>query len=93
MQYGWCAILSMSANFDNKQWLSALLKISQETTVRSLDANGGRPDCSQGGVAVVAFTQNQRDEVRDFGDIAGGYQTADLRTSGSMIGRSDRNKP
>lgn len=61
----------MSVNVDDKQWLSALLKTSQETTVRTLDANGGRPDCSHGGVAVVAITQNQRDEVRDSGDIAG----------------------
>lgn len=32
------------------------------------------PNCNQGGIAVVepvAFTQNQRDEVRDLGDQSG----------------------
>ena len=43
-------------------------------TSRTLDGNGGNPTCAQGGVAIcqpVAFTQNQRDEVRDLGDKAG----------------------
>lgn len=43
-------------------------------TSRTLDGNGGNPTCAQGGVCIcqpVAFTQNQRDEVRDLGDRAG----------------------
>ena len=42
--------------------------IYEAETARTLDANGGNPSCNQGGIAVVAFTQNQRDEVRDLGD-------------------------
>ena len=41
--------------------------IYEAETARTLDANGGNPSCNQGGIAVVAFTQNQRDEVRDLG--------------------------
>ena len=41
--------------------------IYKAETARTLDANGGNPSCNQGGIAVVAFTQNQRDEVRDLG--------------------------
>ena len=40
-------------------------------TSRTLDRSGGAPTCNQGGICVVepvAFTQNQRDEVRDLGD-------------------------
>ena len=39
-------------------------------TARTLDANGGNPACNQGGIAVVAFAQNQRNEVRDLGEKA-----------------------
>lgn len=42
--------------------------IYEAETARTLDGNGGNPSCNQGGIAVVAFTQNQRDEVRDLGD-------------------------
>ena len=42
--------------------------IYEAETARTLDANGGNPSCNQGGIAVVAFTQNQRNEVRDLGD-------------------------
>lgn len=42
--------------------------IYKAETARTLDGNGGNPSCNQGGIAVVAFTQNQRDEVRDLGD-------------------------
>jgi DNA (cytosine-5)-methyltransferase 1 len=45
--------------------------IYEADTARTLDANGGNPACRQGGMAVVAFTQNQRDEVRDLHDCAG----------------------
>ncbi|MGN1415111.1 MAG: DNA cytosine methyltransferase [Anaerovoracaceae bacterium] len=37
-------------------------------TARTLDVNGGNPACNQGGIAVVAFAQNQRNEVRDLGE-------------------------
>ena len=37
-------------------------------TTRTLDLNGGNPACNQGGMMVVAFTQNEREEVRDLGD-------------------------
>ena len=39
-------------------------------TARTLDANGGNPACNQGGIAVVAFAQNQRNEIRDLGEKA-----------------------
>ena len=45
--------------------------IYEADTARALDANGGNPACNQGGMAVVAFAQNQRDEVRDLHDCAG----------------------
>lgn len=51
--------------------------IYEATTSRTLDLNGGNPACNQGGIAIVepvAFTQNQRDEVRDLGDKAGAIQ-------------------
>lgn len=71
---------------------------------RCLDTGGENPESNHGGVAVVekqpvAFTQNQRNEVRDLGDQAGAFsaqpgikqQTYVLQ--GSMIGRSDKNGP
>lgn len=68
-------------------------------TARTLDQNGGRPDCSQGGIAVVAFSQSQRDEVRDLKNVSGAL-AAEPRTKqqtyvlqGSMIGRADKNGP
>lgn len=45
--------------------------IYEATTTRTLDANGGNPGCNQGGMAVVTFTQNQRNEVRDLHNTAG----------------------
>ena len=73
--------------------------IYEADTSRTLDLNGGNPACNQGGIAVVAFTQNQRDEVRDLGDHsavvcanAGTKQQAFV-LQGSMIGRADKNGP
>ena len=40
-------------------------------TARTLDGSGGNPACNQGGIAVVAFAQNQREELRDLGEKAG----------------------
>ena len=68
-------------------------------TTRTLDTNGGNPSCNQGGMAVVAFAQNQRDEVRDLGTKAGcisaepGMKQQTYVLQGSMIGRADRNDP
>ena len=52
--------------------------IYEAETTRTLDANGGNPSCNQGGMAIVggiAFTQNQRDEVRDLGEKSGALCT------------------
>ena len=68
-------------------------------TARTLDQNGGRPDCSQGGIAVVAFSQNQRDEVRDLKNVSGalaaepGTKQQTYVFQGSMIGRADKDGP
>ncbi|MEG0271047.1 MAG: hypothetical protein RR821_12435, partial [Clostridia bacterium] len=48
--------------------------IYEAETSRTLDCLGGAPSCNQGGMAIVepiAFTQNQRAEVRDLHDVAG----------------------
>ena len=68
-------------------------------TARTLDGNGGNPTCNQGGIAVVAFTQNQRDEVRDLGEQSAvvcansGTIQQTFVLQGNMIGRSDENGP
>ncbi len=74
-------------------------------TSRTLDANGGNPGCSQGGIAVVepegmsAFHINQRDEVIDLRGKSGALMAArnmQMQTfvlQGSMIGRDDGNGP
>ncbi|MCD8013325.1 MAG: DNA cytosine methyltransferase [Lachnospiraceae bacterium] len=78
--------------------------IYEAETSRTLDAAGGNPGCNQGGVCVVeqetvAFTQNQRNEVRELGDKSGALQAepgAKQQTyvlQGNMIGRDDRNGP
>lgn len=73
--------------------------IYEAETARTLDGNGGNPSCNQGGIAVVAFTQNQRDEVRDLGDRSAvvcanaGTKQQTYVLQGSMIGREDRNDP
>ena len=48
--------------------------IYEADTSRTLDCNGGSPACNQGGMIIVepvAFTQNQRDEVRELGGQSG----------------------
>lgn len=51
--------------------------IYEATTSRTLDVGGGDPGCHQGGICVVekekpvAFTENQRSEVRDLGEKSG----------------------
>ena len=73
--------------------------IYEAETARTLDGNGGNPSCNQGGIAVVAFTQNQRDEVRDLGDRSAvvcanaGTKLQTFVLQGSMIGRDNKNGP
>lgn len=73
--------------------------IYEAETARTLDRGGGNPSCNQGGIAVVAFTQNQRDEVCDLGDCSAvvcanaGTKQQTFVLQGSMIGRSEKNGP
>lgn len=92
--YGVCSKASHAMLSDNPH-----SGFYEAQTSRTLDQNGGRPDCSQGGIAIVAFTQNQRDELRDLQDKSGalvaepGMKQQTYVLQGSMIGRSDRNGP
>lgn len=92
--YGVCSKASHAMLSDNPH-----SGFYEAKTSRTLDQNGGRPDCSQGGIAIVAFMQNQRDEVRDPGDTSGalaaepGMKQQAYVLQGSMIGRSDKNGP
>lgn len=92
--YGICAKGSNAMKSDNPN--SGFYKAD---TTRTLDANGGNPVCNQGGMAVVAFAQNQRDEVRDLGEKSGclaaepGMKQQTYVLQGSMIGRKDENGP
>ena len=73
--------------------------VYEADTSRTIDTSGGNPACNQGGMAVVAFAQNQRDEVRDLGTKAGcisaepGMKQQTYVIQGSMIGRSEGNGP
>ncbi len=67
--YGICADQSNAMLSDNPH-----SGVYEADTSRTLDCSGGSPVCNQGGIAVVqpiAFTQNQRDEVRDLHDVSG----------------------
>ena len=98
--YGICSKASHSMMSDNPH-----SGFYEAETSRTLDANGGRPDCAQGGIAIVAFTQNQRDEVRNLHDVSGALvaepgmkqQTyvaqPTFSLQGNMIGREDKNGP
>ncbi len=92
--YGICAKDSNAMKSDNPN--SGFYKAD---TTRTLDANGGNPSCNQGGMAVVAFAQNQRDEVRDLGEKSAclsaepGMKQQTYVLQGSMIGRKDENGP
>ena len=64
--YGVCPKASHSMMSDNPH-----SGFYEAETSRTLDRSGGDPTCNQGGICVVepvAFTQNQRDEVRDLGE-------------------------
>lgn len=92
--YGVCSKASHAMMSDNPH-----SGFYETQTSRTLDQNGGRPDCSQGGIAIVAFAQNQRDEVRDLNDVSGslaaepGMKQQTYVLQGSMIGRADKNGP
>ena len=92
--FGICSKDSNSMKSDNPH--SGIYEVE---TARTIDANGGNPSCNQDGIAVVAFTQNQRDEVRDLGDRSAvvcanaGTKQQTFVLQGSMIGREDKNGP
>ena len=66
---------------------------------RCLDTSEANPDSNHGGIAVVAFAQNQRDEVRDLDGKSGalsaqpGMKQQTYVLQGSMIGREEKNGP
>lgn len=92
--YGICSKDSNAMKSDNPH-----SGIYEADTSRTIDANGGNPCCNQGGIAVVAFTQNQRDEVRDLGEQSAvvctnsGTKQQTFVLQGNMIGCSDGNGP
>ena len=92
--YGICSKYSNSMKSDNPH-----SGIYEAETARTLDTGGGNPYCNQGGIAIVAFTQNQRDEVRDLGEHSAavcanaGTKQQTFVLQGSMIGRKDENGP
>lgn len=92
--FGICSKDSNSMKSDNPH-----SGVYETETARTLDGNGDNPACNQGGIAVVAFTQNQRDEVRDLGDRSAvvcanaGTKQQTFVLQGSMIGREDKNGP
>ena len=92
--YGICSKDSNAMKSDNPK-----AGFYEAQTSRTLDANGGNPGCNQGGIAIVAFTQNQRDEVRELGEKFGalaaepGMKQQTYVLQGSMIGREDKNGP
>lgn len=95
--YGVCSKASHSMMSDNPH-----SGFYEAETSRTLDRSGGDPTCNQGGICVVepiAFTQNQRDEVRDFGEKSAalaaepGMKQQTFVLQGNMIGRKDENGP
>ena len=92
--YGICSKDSNAMKSDNPH-----SGFYEADTARTLDGNGGNPACNQGGIAVVAFTQNQRNEVRDLGEqsavvcASSGTKQQTFVLQGNMIGRSDGNGP
>ena len=92
--YGICSKDSNAMKSDNPK-----SGFYEAETSRTLDANGGNPGCNQGGIAIVAFTQNQRNEVRELGEKSGalaaepGMKQQTYVLQGSMIGREEKNGP
>ena len=66
---------------------------------RCLDTGGENPDSNHGGICVLAFSANQRDEVRDLHDVSGslqaqpGMKQQTFVLQGSMVGRKEENGP
>ena len=95
--YGVCSKASHSMMSDNPH-----SGFYEADTSRTLDRSGGDPTCNQGGICVVepvAFTQNQRDEVRNLKDKSAalsaeqGMKQQTFVLQGNMIGRTDENGP
>lgn len=95
--YGVCSKASHSMMSDNPH-----SGFYEAETSRTLDRSGGDPTCNQGGICVVepvAFTKNQRDEVRDLGEKSAalaakpGMKQQTFVLQGNMIGRKDENGP
>ena len=95
--YGVCSKASHSMMSDNPH-----SGFYEANTSRTLDRSCGDPTCNQGGICVVepvAFTQNQRDEVRDLGEKSAalaaelGMKQQTFVLQGNMIGRKDENGP
>ena len=95
--YGVCSTASQSMMSDNPH-----SGFYEAETSRTLDRSGGDPTCNQGGICVVepvAFTQNQRDEIRDLGEKSAalaaepGMKQQTFVLQGNMIGRKDENGP
>ena len=90
--YGICSKESNAMKSDNPH-----SGIYEAETSRTIDTSGGNPACNQGGIAVVAFAQNQRDEVRDLGEKSAclsaepGMKQQTYVLQGNMIGRKDEN--
>ena len=104
--YGVCSKKSHSMLSDNPH-----SGFYEAKTSRTLDRSGGNAVCSnQGGICIVAplpedgqdvlaFAQNQRDEVRDLEGRSGalqaqpGMKQQTFVLQGSMIGREEKNGP
>lgn len=95
--YGVCSKASHSMMSDNPH-----SGFYEAETSRTLDRSGGDPTCNQGGICVVepvAFTQNQRDEVRNLGEKSAalaaepGMKQQTFVLQDNMIGRKDENGP
>ena len=95
--YGVCSKASHSMMSDNPH-----SGFYEAETSRTLDRSGGDPTCNQGGICVVepvAFTQNQKDEVRNLGEKSAalaaepGMKQQTFVLQGNMIGRKDENGP
>ena len=101
--YGVCSKKSNSMMSDNPR-----SGFYEAETSRTLDQGGGNPTCAQGGICIVApvpeddvmaFTQNQRDELRNLKgrscalQAQPGMKQQTFVLQGSMIGREDKNGP
>jgi len=94
--YGICSQASNSMNSDNPH-----SGIYEADTARTLDSGGGRPDCNQGGIAVVfdgkQITSKANRSNPQPGSpchtLASGSADSAVCVQGSMIGRADKNGP